>query len=162
MDFIDYIEQLAALHPDIRHDATNEIHFSALADDASVLHARRMHYPCVVLDCGDLSFDGSDTNILMSEECSLMVLDHVRDAAKASDVREAFAHTRTLLLDLLRRISRDRRTGHFRFLNRLTLVGSEARRVYMAESGLYGYVVFFSRRDLFHDAVCNPIFLDEA
>lgn len=161
MDFVDYIEQLASLHPDIRHDATNEIHFSALADDASVLHARRMHYPCVVLDCGDISFEGSDTQILMAEECSLMVLDHVRDAAKAADVREAFANTRRILIELLRRISRDRRTGQFRFLNRVSIVGSEARRVYMAESNLYGYVVFFNRRELFSDELCQPLFLDE-
>lgn len=158
--FEQYIEQLATLHPAIGH-SDEECHFSFTADDSQSRMASRMHYPCVVVDTGDFAFGGQPGNVFLSDEVTLFFLQHVRDTGDIQEVRQAFADMRGVLLDFVRRFSRDKRALRHKFLARFTVEGAEGHRVYMQDAGLYGWALLFSSDASFTDLDCNHIFPDE-
>ena len=119
-----------------------------------------MHYPCVVVDSGDFSFSGGVGNVLINTEFSVMFLDHVKDTGDNKEITDVFNNMKKVLLDFARKFSRDRRNLKYKFLNRFRLIGSEGHRIYLQDSGLYGYVLFFNSDDSFNDVDCDNVFKD--
>ncbi|MEG1860994.1 MAG: hypothetical protein RR206_04815 [Bacteroidaceae bacterium] len=158
--FAQYIEHLATLHPDIRHGEGGKCRFSDFIDTGRSRMASTMHYPCVVVDSGDFAIGGSPGNILLNEEYSVLFLTHVRDTGSNLEITTAFANTRRLLTDFVSKFSRDKRLGRHPFLNRFSLIGIEAHRISMQDSGLYGWALFFSAEVSYHDGNCNATFDD--
>ncbi|MBQ8223990.1 MAG: hypothetical protein IJZ86_01305 [Bacteroides sp.] len=158
--FEEYIEELSRRHPAIRHEVDDKCHFSSLSDDSQTKFARSMHYPCVVLDSGDFTFNGVAGNVLLNSEYSILFLQHVRDTGSNNEVRKAFEEMKRVLLDFVRKFSRDRRKLKYRFLNRFTLPGSEGHRIYYKDAGLYGYILFLNTDEFFVDVDCDHIFND--
>ena len=158
--FEEYIEELSRNHPFIRHEENDKCHFSCLEDDSQIKMARTMCYPCVVVDSGNFSFNGSVGNVLLNTEFSVMFLEHVRDTGNNTEITAAFRSMKNILLDFARKFSRDKRAVKYRFLNRFTLIGSEGHRIYLKDSGLYGYILFFNADESFVDIDCDNVFKD--
>lgn len=156
--FEEYIENLARLHPLIQHELGGKCHYSGMADDSQSRMAAAMYYPCIVLDSGDFSFNGNTGNVLLSDEWTLFFLEHIKDTGNAKEIQTAFKTMKGVLLDFARKFSRDKRTLRHKFLNRITIVGSEAHRICMKDAGLYGWVLFFNADTEFHDLDCEHIF----
>ncbi|WP_195334101.1 hypothetical protein [Bacteroides salyersiae] len=158
--FEEYLEEMSRQHPVIRHEDKGKCHFSSLADNSQTKFALKMNYPCVVVDSGDFSFTGGTGNVLINTEFSVMFLDHVKDTGNNKEITAVFNNMKRVLLDFVRKFSRDKRALKYKFLNRFTLIGSEGHRIYLQDSGLYGYVLFFNADDSFNDANCDNVFND--
>lgn len=158
--FEEYLEEMSRQHPVIRHEDKGKCHFSSLADNSQTKFALKMNYPCVVVDSGDFSFTGGTGNVLINTEFSVMFLDHVKDTGNNKEITAVFNNMKRVLLDFVRKFSRDKRALKYKFLNRFTLIGSEGHRIYLQDSGLYGYVLFFNADDSFNDANCDDVFND--
>jgi hypothetical protein len=158
--FEEYLEEMSRQHPVIRHEDKGKCHFSSLADNSQTKFALKMNYPCVVVDSGDFSFTGGTGNVLINTEFSVMFLDHVKDTGNNKEITSVFNNMKRVLLDFARKFSRDKRALKYKFLNRFTLIGSEGHRIYLQDSGLYGYVLFFNADDSFNDANCDNVFND--
>ena len=158
--FGEYLEEMSRQHPVIRHEDKGKCHFSSLADNSQTKFALKMNYPCVVVDSGDFSFTGGTGNVLINTEFSVMFLDHVKDTGNNKEITSVFNNMKRVLLDFARKFSRDKRALKYKFLNRFTLIGSEGHRIYLQDSGLYGYVLFFNADDSFNDANCDNVFND--
>ena len=158
--FEEYLEELSRQHPAIKHEEKDKCHFSSLADTSQTKFALKMHYPCVVVDSGDFSFSGGVGNVLINTEFSVMFLDHVKDTGNNKEITAVFNNMKKVLLDFARKFSRDRRNLKYKFLNRFRLIGSEGHRIYLQDSGLYGYVLFFNSDDSFSDMDRDNVFND--
>ena len=120
-----------------------------------------MKYPCVTVDTGDFDFSGQVGNVSMSTASSIMFLNHVRDTGSSKEVLAAFKNMKSICLDFVKKMCRDKKKPEFRkVLARFTLVGSEGRRVYFKDAGLYGYVLFINTDEPFSDADCEHVFND--
>lgn len=160
MNFEEYIEDLCKRHPWIKH-SEDECHYSCLADDSQTKLARNMQYPAVVLDTGDFSFTGQVGNELMNTEYSIMFLDHVRDTGHATEVLRTFRRMKSIALSFIRKISRDKKKSESRrLLARFSVLGSEGRRIYLKDSGLYGYILFLNIDESFSYLDCEHVFED--
>lgn len=161
MTFEEYIEDLCRQHPAIQHEVADKCHFSCLADDSQTKLARRMNYPCVVVDTGDFAFGGQVGNVLMNTEYSIMFLTHVRDTGNEVEVLFSFRNMKQVALDFLKKFVRDKKKPEFRqILARFSVVGSEGHRVYFKDSGLYGYAIFLNADESFNEADCEHVFKD--
>ena len=158
--FEEYLEDLCRKHPVLQHEEKGKCHFSSLADNSQTKFALKMNYPCVVVDSGDFSFSGGVGNVLLNIEFSVMFLDHVKDTGNKKEITALFNTMKGVLLDFARKSSRDKRAVKYKFLNRFTLIGSEGHRIYLQDSGLYGYVLFFNTDDSFNDVDCDNVFID--
>lgn len=153
----DYIEQLCRTHKDIMHQ-DDEMHFTDLADEEQNGYAHKMHYPCVVLDDGDFDMREPDKQLQLVDKSSLMFLTHVRDTGDANEIRAAFALTKQLCKDFMRRMLRDRKNG-VPVMRRLNLDGATGERIFMKDVALYGYVLEFENPEIFVDLDCNNAFV---
>ena len=161
MTFEEYIEELSRQHPAIKHEENGECHFSALADDTQSRLARTMKFPCVTVDTGDFDFSGQIGNVSISTASSIMFLNHVRDTGSSKEVLAAFKSMKSICLDFIKKMCRDKKKPEFRqVLARFTLIGSEGHRVYFKDAGLYGYVLFINTDEPFSDADCEHVFND--
>ena len=156
MTFSEYLEDLCRRHRLVKH-SDDEVHFSDLADDAQNKYAHSMNYPCVVLDEGDFDIRGAEGQPEMVDVCSVLFLTHVRDSADADEVKGAFALTRRICLDFLKKFVRDRKAGT-RPLTRFKAVGSQGTRIYLQDAGLYGYILMFEHPEIFIDKDCDNSF----
>ena len=158
MTFEQYIEQLAEQHKEVRHNLDDQCHFSCLQDDATSKLARNVRYPFIFIDGGDFDFAGQPGNILRRDSYTLMFLDHVRDSGNTAEVQQAFRKTKKIMLDFLKRISRDKRTIKYKFLNRFEIIGTEGTRVSSQENNLYGWVIQLINTVSFNDVDCDNAF----
>lgn len=156
MTFSDYIEQLCREHTQIGHSDT-EVHFTDLDNDAQNCYARKMHYPCVVLDEGDFDVRGQEPQPVMVDTCMIMFLAHVKDTGDADEIRSTFAKTRTICEDFLKRMLRDKKAG-VEPVKRFQAVGCTGQRIYMKDVALYGYALEIERPSLLNSLDCNSAF----
>lgn len=154
--FSKYIDGLCRRHKAIRH-TDDEPHYSDLADDAQNKYAHTMHYPCVVLDEGDFDFRSRGEQPNMVDTCSLLFLTHVRDTGDADEIREAYALTRRLCVDFLKKFVRDKKAG-VRPMTRFDILSAEGMRLYLKDAGLYGYALGFESPEIFVDLDCDNSF----
>lgn len=164
MTFEEYIERLAIRHKLVRHrpedenGGNGECHFSALVEEGQNSYAHRMHYPCVVVDGGDFDVTGDSAQPLVSDDYSLLFLIHVTDPGNRNEVLQAFALTRTILMDFLKKMLRDKQTQSYPFLNRFTVVGCAGHRVFFQDASLYGWVLHLNFDTAFNAIDCNNAF----
>lgn len=150
----EYIEQLCREHKQIQHEVDGKCHYSCTADDNELKQSRKMRYPCIVLDVGEVYFP-SDT---MAETASILVLDHVKDAGNTKEVQAVFARTKRIMLDFIRRMNRDKRKGTEPLMARFQRNEVEGRRIYLDSASLYGYYFSFSYATGFTDEDCSNAF----
>ena len=160
MTFEQYIEQLAEQHPEVRHVPDFEVHFSCLQEDATTKLARKVRYPFIVVDGGDFDFSGQPGNILQRDSYTLMFLDHVRDSGNTAEIQQVFAKTKTIMMDFIKKMNRDKKRLRYPFLNRFELNGIEGTRVSSQESNLYGWIIQLISTVSFNDTDCNNAFED--
>lgn len=153
MTFADYIENLARTHKMVHH-SDDDPHYTDLADDAQNLIAHNMGFPCIVLDDGDFDVVGTEGQPELANSATIMVLDHVADVADAAEVREAFAATKKITVDMLKRFVRDKRSG-MRLLAKFSIVGSGGARIFLKDAAMYGYAITFIRNEGFNDLDCD-------
>lgn len=142
MNVREYFEALSTSHVMVQHSA-EEPHFACSIDDAATLMARRLHYPAVFLNEGDIIIGGSNGNELTEREHILAFVQHVRDAGDIEEVAAAFDTTETIMRDFLAKMVTDKQKG-IAPVARFSAIGSEAHRVELAEAGLYGWMLFFN------------------
>ena len=159
MTFEQYIELLATTHQGVRH-SDEECHFSALADDGQNSHAHKMHYPCIVVDGGDFDVQGDVAQPLIADDYSLLFLTHVKDPGNSSEVLQAFASTREILMDFLKKMLRDKAARRYTFLNRFSPAGCSGHRIYLQGPSLYGWVLMMSFSESLNSLDCNNAFTE--
>lgn len=152
----EYFTQLATEHTLIHHTEA-EPHFASSMDDAATLMARRLHYPALFLDEGDLQVTGDNGNELLQRSYTLAVVTHVKDSGNEAEVIEAFDLTETILTDILARMIRDKRIGT-KAVSRFSPMGAEGVRVELSEAGLYGWVLLFHLTTSLSTLNCNNHF----
>ena len=155
--FAEYIQQLAEEHKKIKH-SDKECHFSDLNDDAQNGYAHmRMHFPCVVLEESETTF--SDTGELFLKRTSniILVLNHVRDAGDAEEVRKVFKDTEEIAIDFVKRMHREKKT--VARMTRFDINSVEMVRVYLQDAGLYGYAVTLVDNMSISDIDCYDAFV---
>lgn len=157
MNVRDYFEQLAAEHTLIRHQPESEPHFACSTDDAATLMARRLNYPAVFLDEGDMFVGGTTGNELLQQDYALAFATHVRDSANEKEKAQAFSLTAGLVRDFLARMLRDKRQG-IRPVARFEPIGCEAHRVELSDAGLYGWILLFPLLTPLSSLNCNEHF----
>ena len=151
--FKDLIAQLCSLHKDIRH-SKEECHFSSNLDDAQNKHARKMHYPCVLMDFGDFVYKPVGNGQGKRRNVTLIFVDHAKDVGNASQIDAIFDHMEDICDDFMEKIlslSRSSAPSN-RFLRRFSLDGVEATRIQLESPALYGWAVVLPSEDIFcHD-----------
>ncbi len=152
----DYFQSLAAEHTMVQH-RSEEAHFASSLDDAATLMARRLHYPAMFLDEGDISFEGTTGNVLMLREYAIAFVDHVKDAGNEAEKNTAFETTFTIMRDTVARMVRDK-TDLVQEVRHFDPIGAEAHRVELSEAGLYGWVFLFSLPTNLSTLNCNEHF----
>lgn len=153
MNVREYFELLAAKHLSVKH-TDEKPHFACSVDDAETLMARKLYYPAIFLDEGDILFTGSAGNELVEREYSLAIVTHVKDAGNKNEIAAAFSTTEDIMHDVVARMVQDRRKG-LEPVRRFSVIGSEAHRVELVEAGLYGWIVLFSLSTKFCDISTN-------
>ena len=154
--FSQYIEALCREHALIRH-TDGECHFSDLTSDFENKVKRLMHYPCVSLDTDGFVFTGGPGNKWMRDQYNLYFLEHIRDTGSYASVMEAFARTRGIMTDFLRRMERDRKAC-VQPMAAFELVGTEGTRIEFKDAALYGWAVSVLVPTTFNDVLCNENF----
>ena len=143
----EYIEQICREHRDIRHEEGGQCHFSCTSDDDLTKMARTMRYPCVRLDVGEVYFTGES----ISETATIIVLDHVRDTGNTREVLAAFQRTKKIMVDIIKRMSRDKRNQTEPLMARFNRSECEGRRIYLDSASLFGYFFNFNYSAGFND-----------
>lgn len=138
----EYFEQLATEHAMVRHRQEEEPHFACSMDDAATLMARRLYYPAIFLQAGDLMITGTAGNEILQRDYALAVVDHVKDNGDEGEKKKAFDRTENILTDILARMIRDKRIGE-KTVSRFSPVGCEAHRIENADAALYGWLLLF-------------------
>ena len=154
--FSQYIEGLCREHALIKH-TDNECHFSDLTSDFENKLKRLMHFPCVSIDTDGFLFTGTPGNKWMRDKYNIYFLEHIRDAGNYMEVMAAFARTRNLMLDFLRRMERDRKAC-IQPMSAFELVGTEGTRIEFKDAALYGWAVSVLVLTPFNDVLCNENF----
>lgn len=152
----DYFENLATEHSMVLHRDT-EPHFACSMEDAATLMARRLYYPAIFLDEGNLQITGNDGNELLQREYALAIVSHVTDAGNEKEIHQAFDTTETIMTDIIARMVRDKSLGN-QPVSRFTPIGCEAHRVELTDAGLYGWMLFFSLTSRLSTLNCNEHF----
>ena len=153
---LEYFQTLATEHTLVGHSEDHP-HFAYTMDDAATLMARRLEYPALFLDAGDLQVTGGPGNELLARSYTLAVVTHVQDSGSTAEVESAFGLTETILTDVLARMVRDKRIGT-QPVSRFSPLGAEGHRVELSEAGLYGWVLFFSLTSSLSTLNCNEHF----
>lgn len=152
----EYFENLATEHSMVLHRET-EPHFACSLEDAATLMARRLCYPAIFLDEGDLAITGTDGNELLQRDYALAIVSHVTDAGNEEEKRQAFDTTETIMTDIIARMVRDKRLGN-RPVSRFSPLGCEAHRVELSDAGLYGWILLFDLTTRLTTLNCNEHF----
>ena len=152
----EYFCFLAQQHCQVRHNPDGDIHFSSLLEEAQNLYARKMHYPCVVLNTAD--YDGFTSNI-MSRTASLLFLDHCKDSGDYDRVKAIFDTTENIMKDFIRRMMRDKAKGE-PVVSRISQEQMEAHQIYLESAGLYGWALFFVVPEFLNTKDCDNVFED--
>jgi len=139
----EYFELLATEHTMVRHRPETEPHFACSMDDAATLMARRLHYPAVFLDEGDMVVTGTADGELLQRQYGLAFATHVQDSGNEAEKEAAFLATETIMIDFLTRMIRDKSKG-LAPVRRFSPFGAEAHRVELADAGLYGWLLLFT------------------
>lgn len=156
MNFSEYIESLCAKHKDIKHSDT-ECHYTDISEGAQNGYAHmHMHFPCVVLEEESVTFSNGQTD-LEHDHHIVLFLDHVRDTGDADEIRTVFNHMKTVAVDFLRRMNRDKKKT-IKPLARFTINEVEMERVSLQAAALYGYAMSVNIETQFIDLDCNQAF----
>lgn len=153
----EYFEQLAAEHTMVKHLPEEEPHFASSMDDAATLMARRLHYPAVFLDEGDIVVSGTVGGELLERQYGLAFATHVEDSGNEAEKEDAFQLTETLMGDFLARMIRDKSKG-LAPVRRFSPFGAEGHRVELADAGLYGWLLLFTLDTNLSTLNCNNHF----
>lgn len=142
MKIREYFESLAANHKAVKH-SDEEPHFASSLDDAATLMARRLYYPAVFLNEGDLLVTGQAGNELVEREYSMAFVEHVQDAGNKVEIEDAFDREESIMMDFIAKMVRDKHAG-MTPVTRFTAIGAEGHRVELVEAGLYGWILLFN------------------
>lgn len=153
----EYFEQLATEHTMVRHRPEEEPHFACSMDDAATQMARRLHYPAVFLDEGDMVVAGTAGGELLQRQYGLAFATHVQDSGNEAEKETAFRDTETVMCDFLARMTRDKGKG-LAPVRRFSPFGAEAHRVELADAGLYGWLLLFTLDTNLSTLNCNEHF----
>lgn len=155
--FRDFLELLARSHKSVQH-SDNKIHFTSTIDSYDNGLPRTLHYPCVVLDMGDMHVQGEnlDRNVV------LMFLEHVKDTGSEKQKDEAFDKTGDIAIDFLVKLERTADSvPSLRFLSRVEVDGADLLRVELKDAALYGWMVQMKHSFSLCKVVCEDRFSED-
>lgn len=111
MNFIEYIEQLAERHVDIRDKADGHTHFLSSERAKHTSLDSVLRYPAVIIDRGG-GFDyGGDTGQYTKvREYLLFIVDHVHDTSDYREIYNALDKCETILDNFLNQMLADKRS----------------------------------------------------
>lgn len=155
----DYFRNLAVRHRLVRHDDNGECHFSSLTEEAQNFYARKMRYPCVALNTGDIQFLNNASYNTTVREITILFLDHCRDTGDYNRVRQIFDTTEQIMRDFIKRMNRDRAKA-VEPMRRFEQDQAEAHQVYLESAGLYGWALIFTLTQPFNTLDCDDAFTD--
>lgn len=156
----DYMERLAASHEAVRHGENGECHFSSLSEEAQNFYARKMRYPCVALDLGDMEFTSTGSFGCSRRAVTLLFLEHCTDTGDYPQIRGILDRTERIMRDFAARMVRDCKRGE-KTMRRFNIDGAEATQVYLESAGLYGWAFGFAFTEPFSDLDCEKVFADQ-
>lgn len=147
--FCRLMRDLAAQHEKFLH-SDKECHFSTNIDAAQNSFARKMHYPCIVMDYGDFTYtslsgaDGKRRNV------TLLFLDHVKDTGNSAEIEKVFDEMEDVCDDFMIKITELSKSKDkaYRFLSRFSLDGVAAERISLESPALFGWAVTIVSTDM--------------
>ncbi len=150
------MHDLACQHEKILH-SENECHFSNNIENAQNSFARKMHYPCIVMDFGDFTYTSIGGADGKRRTVTLLFVDHVKDTGNTSEIEKVFDEMEEVCDDfMIKIVSLSKSTDKsYRFLRRFNLDGVEAERISLESPALYGWAVTIVNTDMLCGA-SNP------
>lgn len=156
--FRKFIELLAKQHQLIKH-SKKQCHFSCTVDGAQNKYAATMHYPCVVLDIGDIEIRGTASQSFVETEYYIFFLDHVKDTGSEKEIVEKLDNMRQVALDFLAKMVRCKKDfTQYPWLSRIDVVGTQLQQIVMESPALYGYCAIMKNSQAFRDIDCENVF----
>ena len=154
-----YFWDLAVKHRLVRHEHNGECHFSSLTEEAQNFYARKMRYPCVALNTGDIQFHNDASYNTTEREITILFLDHCRDTGDYNRIRQIFDTTEQIMRDFIKRMNRDKAKG-IEPMRRFSQEQAEAHQIYLESAGLYGWALIFLLTQPFSTIDCDHAFAD--
>lgn len=158
--FDEYLEDLCRQHPAIQHKGDEDCHFASSHDDSASKFASLMHYPCVIHDSGDFVFHSAGGTTVVTFENLVLFLDHVSDSGNNKEIQDVLKRTKKILMDFMKKFSRDKKKLAYTFLNRFSAHESEGHRITFKDAGLWGWALFIATDENFIDQDCDKVFID--
>lgn len=154
-DFLSYISGLCAQHKSIKH-SDEECHFASSLEDGQMLFARQMHYPCVVVDAGDIHFSEEQTQLFINSDIVIYFVDHVADAGNMIEINGAFVKNLDICTDFIKRMYLDKKdTENNRFLRYFEVGDAAVEKVFLEANGLFGWAMGINFKNRFYMAKCE-------
>lgn len=147
--FSDLMRDLCSQHGEILH-SDKVCHFSTNIDHAQNSFARKMHYPCVVLDYGDFTYTSVGGADGKRRTVTILFLDHAKDTGKFDAIEAIFDKMEDICDDFMMKLvelskSNDKK---YRFLTRFKIDGVEAQRIQLESPALYGWALTIDSTDM--------------
>ena len=156
--FRKFIELLAKQHKSIKH-SNKQCHFSCTVDGAQSKYAAKMHYPCVVIDVGDIEIRGTASQSFVETEYYIFFLDHVADTGSEREIVGKLDAMRQVAIDFLAKMMRCKKDFvQYPWLSRIDVVGTQLQQVSMESPALYGYCAIMKNAQAFRDIDCENVF----
>lgn len=147
--FENLIEDLSRKHKVVQH-SDDKCHFASTLDDAQNKHARKMHYPCVLLDKGDFTYSSVGADIGKRRTVTLLFVDHCKDVGNSKMIDGIFDSMEGVCDDFMKKLMELSRSSapSNRFLKRFSLEGVEGTRIVLESPALYGWAVIIQQADI--------------
>lgn len=158
MNFIEYIENLAERHVDIRDKADGHVHFlsSERAKHTSIDSV--LHYPAVLVDRGSgFDYGGSPGQYTKVREYLLFIVEHVSDTSDYEEIDHALAHCEAILDSFLNQLIEDRKFRKIRLSFSLEQV--EVEYIANHDNSQYGVMASVLINEPYKPLNCDTQFL---
>lgn len=142
IDFVNYLESLAAKHVDVKHDANSHPAFVRFYDGENInsaIRSRIKNVPCIIVKDYDFTLkDDRSDNLHKEREIEFLVVDKLGRNASMNDVYAVWDMTEEIGDECLVKMKADKRSmGHLPVID-FNLNGVRGVPVDLEVSGLYG------------------------
>lgn len=160
MTFVEYIEDLAKMHVDIKHDPDNAIHFLSSDSRKHTYMDSELCYPAIIIDRGSgFSFSGGPGAYYKDKMYVIFILVHVSDTSDYAEIDAAFQKCENILCDIVNKMMEDKREQGLRFLKTFKLEDVEVEYVENIDHSQYGIMAVLPFSDTYKPINCSKRFI---
>lgn len=159
MNFIEYIEQLAERHVDIRDKADGHTHFLSSERAKHTSLDSVLRYPAVIVDRGGgFDYGGEQGQYTKVREYLLFIVDHVHDTSDYHEINNAFDKCEKILDNFLNQILADKRSRTIRLA--FSLQNVEVDYITNYDNQQYGVMASLQIEEPYKAINCENVFID--